>query len=120
MFLNIDVPYIHPRRPRGGPVESGKTMPIGNQLLSRCFRDLLILIIYLLIYYSIISTYHTLEVKIRKNSQSRGLKWPKVRKKKTKNLQEWKKALTKIIAIQLNQERKGQSEKNLQLKCNTW
>ena len=30
----------------------------------------------------IINTYHTLEEKIHKNSQSRGLKWPKVRKKR--------------------------------------
>ena len=29
-----------------------------------------------------INTYHTLEEKIHKNSQSRGLKWPKVSKKK--------------------------------------
>ena len=31
-----------------------------------------------------INTYHTLEEKIHKNSQSRGLKWPKVSKKKKK------------------------------------
>ena len=41
--------------------------------------------------YHFINTYHTLEEKIHKNSQSRGLKWPKVSKKKkkdVKNLQE--------------------------------
>ena len=41
--------------------------------------------------YNFINTYHTLEEKIHKNSQSRGLKWPKVSKKKkkdVKNLQE--------------------------------
>ena len=32
--------------------------------------------------YNFINTYHTLEEKIHKNSQSRGLKWPKVSKKK--------------------------------------
>ena len=41
-------------------------------------------------------------------------------KKDVKNLQEQKKALTKAITIQINQERKGQSEKYLQLKYNTW
>ena len=40
------------------------------------------------------------------------LKWPEDSKKKdVKNLQEQKKALTKIITIQLDQERKGQLEK---------
>ena len=34
--------------------------------------------------YHFINTYHTLEEKIHKNSQSRGLKWPKVSKKKKK------------------------------------
>ena len=34
--------------------------------------------------YNFINTYHTLEEKIHKNSQSRGLKWPKVSKKKKK------------------------------------
>ena len=39
--------------------------------------------------HNFINTYHTLEEKIHKNSQNRGLKWPKVSKKKdVKNLQE--------------------------------
>ena len=75
MFLNIDVPYIHPRRPRGGPVESGKTIPTEIIIYRAAFAIFLCL---LFICYFIINTYHTLDEKIHKNSQSRGLNWPEV------------------------------------------
>ena len=39
---------------------------------------------YLSTFINFLNTYHTLEEKIHKNSQSRGLKWPKVSKKKKK------------------------------------
>ena len=37
-------------------------------------------------YLTFINTYHALEEKIDKNSQSRGLKWPKVSKKRREEL----------------------------------
>ena len=42
-----------------------------------------------------------------------GLSGLRSAKKDVKNLHEWKKALTKIITIQLNQERKDVSEKKI-------
>ena len=45
--------------------------------------------------------------KIHKNSQSRELKWPKVSKKRREEFTGIEEGLTKIITIQLNQERKG-------------
>ena len=49
--------------------------------------------------------------KYTRTATAGGLNGLRSAKKDVKNLQEQKKALTKIITIQLNQERKGQSEK---------
>ena len=46
-----------------------------------------------------------------RTAKAGGLNGLRPAKKHAKNLREYEKALTKIITIQLNQERKGQSEK---------
>ena len=56
-------------------------------------------------------TYHTLGKKIHENSQSRGLKWPRVSQKNLTNLHEQKKAITKIVTILLNQKKEKDSQK---------
>ena len=72
-------------------------------------------------YLTFINTDHALEEKYTGTAKAGGLSGLRSAKKDVKNLHEWKKALTKIITIQLNQERKDLSEKkNLQLKYNTW